>query len=372
MPQNGATVSDLGRLYTYAKGGADAKEDFTTEALAICLRHDPAPFIDALRTEGLLLEAVDPTTVVPYTQLSVPGVGRVDLVVRLGGAALEECWFEVKVDAPESGDQLARYAAHVSALPGDGRPQLIVLAREPIRGDGPPLLPWGTVHAAARSSATPHWQDLADWLEELRMVDTHDGPISPDELEALPQAVSLYEKLCHVLADACSRLAPRYPDFAWPRSGAIRSMVEGELSHRGRFMLKVPLLVGGNTLLYFGVEGVEPEIRPAAPGDHRRGGSGRFGRRLGPTAGHVAGAPGGASGGQPDRPSCAGHVVRRARRRTGDRWRPSAAASVGQGHLVSRSVSPPQRRSSRETRAPLPMTASYPRHVRTIRTRRCA
>ncbi len=255
MPQDETSVGNLGRLYTYAKGGADAKEDFTTEALAICLRHDPAPFIDALRTEGLLPEAVNPTTVVPYTQLSVPGVGRVDLVVRLGGAALEECWFEVKVDAPESGDQLARYAAHVSALPAEGRPQLIVLAREPIRGDGPPLLPWGTVHAAARSSATPHWQDLADWLEELRMVDTHDGPISPDELEALPQAVSLYEKLCHVLADACSRLAPRYPEFAWPRGGAIRSMVEGELSHRGRFMLKVPLRVGGETLLYFGIEG---------------------------------------------------------------------------------------------------------------------
>jgi hypothetical protein len=248
-------MSNLGRLYTYAKGGTDAKEDFTTEALAICLRHDADPFIDALRAEGLLEETETPATVEPFTQLSVPGVGRVDLVVRLGGATLEECWFEVKVDAPETGDQLARYAAHVSALPAEGRPQLIVLAREPIRVEGPPLLSWKTVHAAARSSATPHWQDLADWLEEIRMVDTHAGPISPDELEALPQAISLYEKLCLVLADACTRLAPRYPDFAWPRSGAIRSAVEGELSHRGRFMLKVPLQVGGSTLLYFGIEG---------------------------------------------------------------------------------------------------------------------
>lgn len=248
-------MGNLGRLYTYAKGGADAKEDFTTEALAICVRHDPVPFLEALRTEGLLPEAVDPTTVVPYTQLSVPGVGRVDLIVRLGAGALEECWFEVKVDAPETGDQLARYAAHISALPAEGRPQLIVLAREPIRSGGPPLLPWRAVHAAARSSATPHWQDLADWLEELRMVDSHDGPISPEELEAFPQAVSLYEKLCQVLADACSRLAPRYPEFAWPARGAIRGMVEGELSFRGRFMLKVPLLVGGSTLLYFGIEG---------------------------------------------------------------------------------------------------------------------
>jgi hypothetical protein len=248
-------VGNLGRLYTYAKGGADAKEDFTTEALAICLRHDPGPFLDALRAEGLLADDMSPTAVEPYTQLSVPGVGRVDLVVRLGGATLEECWFEVKVDAPETGDQLTRYGAHLSALPAEGRPLLIVLARDAIRADGPPLLAWRTVYAAARSSETPHWQDLADWLEELRMVDIHDGPISPEELDAFPQAVNLYEKLCHVLADATTRLAPRYPDFAWPARGAIRGAVEGELSFRGRFMLKVPLRVGGNTLLYFGIEG---------------------------------------------------------------------------------------------------------------------
>lgn len=255
MPQDEIGMSNLGRLYSYAKGGVDAKEDFTTEALAICVRHDPAPLLDALRAEGLVADEVNPTTVEAYTQVSVPRVGRVDLVVRLGGATLEECWFEVKVDAPETGDQLTRYGAHLSALPAEGRPQLIVLARDPIRPDGPPLLAWRTVHAAARTSETPHWQDLADWLEELRMVDTHDGPISPEELEAFPQAVNLFEKLCLVLADACSRLAPRYPEFAWPARGAVRGAVEGELSFRGRFMLKVPLRVGGNTLLYFGVEG---------------------------------------------------------------------------------------------------------------------
>lgn len=38
-------------------------------------------------------------------------------------------------------------------------------------------------------------------------------------------------------------------------TGAIRGMVEGELSHRGRFMLNVPVQQGGGMLPYFRVEG---------------------------------------------------------------------------------------------------------------------
>lgn len=224
-PERHARLSNLGRLYTYAKGGTDAKEDFTTEALAICIRHDPTPFIEVLRAEGLVQGGIEPTAVVPYTQLSVPGVGRVDLVVRMNTANLEECWFEVKIDAPETGDQLARYMAHLSRLPSEGRPALIALARQPIRVDGPPLLTWRAVHGAARGSTTPHWQDFADWLEELRMVDSHDGPISPDELEALPLAVTLYEAL--------SRLGARLltPSSAVP---AIRLAGRGKRARSGR------------------------------------------------------------------------------------------------------------------------------------------
>jgi hypothetical protein len=58
-----------------------------------------------------------------------------------------------------------------------------------------------------------------------------------------------------VLADACTRLAPRYPEFEWPRTGAIRGMVEGQLSFRGRFALQLPARLGRDIYLFFGVEG---------------------------------------------------------------------------------------------------------------------
>ena len=253
-------MSNLGRLYTYAKGGADAKEDFTTEALAICLRHDAdsvhrcAPCRRACSKDtGRLRQRSSPSRNCPFPAW----VASTSSYVWVG-ATLEECWFEVKVDAPETGDQLARYATHVSALPAEGRPQLIVLAREPIRVDGPPLLPWKTVHAAARSSATP---PLAGPRRLARGASNGRCPRWTDLARRARSPSSGHQPLREAVSRAGRRL-PRAWHLATRSSrgpGAARSaaLSRGAQPPRPLHAEGAALQVGGSTLLYFGIEGPE-------------------------------------------------------------------------------------------------------------------
>jgi hypothetical protein len=155
-------VSDslFGRLFRYARSTeTDQLENFTTEALAAAIREQPTPFLATLAEHGIPAALPSArTSVLVTTQEAVAGVGIVDLVVRLfdGTSLRQEVWVEVKVWAPESGDQLARYRAHLLSRPDGDRCTLVTLG--PRRLDG--AVPWIA------------WQALRD-------VNTHASPCGP-------------------------------------------------------------------------------------------------------------------------------------------------------------------------------------------------
>ena len=144
--------SDLGRLYYYARGDGSpqqAKENFTTEALAIAIGDDPSPMLAALRgvvwgAEGSPV-APEVDGIDAHTQVYVPpdhGYQHsfLDLVLDLTAsrATVATVWVEVKIDAPESGKQLEKYECHRLRRE---RTWLLTLSREPLR-EWVPCLPW--------------------------------------------------------------------------------------------------------------------------------------------------------------------------------------------------------------------------------------
>jgi hypothetical protein len=106
--------SNLNQLFRYARSEhVDAKENFTTEALAAAIRHDPDPIVQVLRSRGWLAE-IEQAEVIPHTQVRVSGTGCIDLVLEVSDGT-RRCvfWIEVKVDAGEHGEQLANYRRYI-------------------------------------------------------------------------------------------------------------------------------------------------------------------------------------------------------------------------------------------------------------------
>lgn len=103
-------ASTFNRLFLYAKAAeAEALENFTTEALAACIRDDDAPMARALRSVGVLPTDDVETRVVPHTQVAVAGAGVIDLILQTeSGDRLGEVWIEVKVYAGQSGSQFPK------------------------------------------------------------------------------------------------------------------------------------------------------------------------------------------------------------------------------------------------------------------------
>lgn len=212
-------ASTLMRLFRFAKAGKnEAKENFTTEALAAAIRAAPDPFLLAfapvLRMSAPLL-AVD-------TQVPVAGFGIVDLVVQFGDPrAPSSLWVEVKVDAGESGDQLSRYAEYIRSLPEEGRPRLAVLGPARLRDDLP-WVSWQGVRRAVTETKTqiPCWLDLKVYLEEIHMADDYSDPVNTSEASALGPAHALLGKAARILAQFSVRALTSWPSSHWPTDEA--------------------------------------------------------------------------------------------------------------------------------------------------------
>lgn len=128
--------STLYQLLRYARSSkAEAVENFTTEALAAAIRHDATPFVILLREHQLLRRPEPPLEVSVETQVHVRDAGFIDLVTEVRGDSwTEELWLEVKVDAPESGQQLTNYERWIGRLETDAQPVLAVLSKMPLAG----------------------------------------------------------------------------------------------------------------------------------------------------------------------------------------------------------------------------------------------
>ena len=117
--------STLGRLFTYSRDSlVSAHENFTTEAVAACIRADPQPMLIALRQLAerkprLTTRVVDVSRIRVETQVFLPEGGFLDMVLALGNetGAIGEIWIETKIESPEgmAGNAVGQLTAYVKS-----------------------------------------------------------------------------------------------------------------------------------------------------------------------------------------------------------------------------------------------------------------
>lgn len=237
-------MSILEGLFRYARGErGHARENFTTEALAGCIRLDPMPFVEALsQVSGLGLVrggTIDIQAVM--TQWPVPRVGAIDLVIKgnTDSGAFER-WGELKVDASESGDQIRRYQQHLGALAGPDPPLLFTLGRSPLQGhEGLPHMTWQQVARAASRSTSSHWRDFVSYLEENRLAGKHEDAVTPAELISLGSFDGLVGKLGRVIELAFDRCRSEALSGLTLPSGSLRRELMGRFSTHGNLLIAI-------------------------------------------------------------------------------------------------------------------------------------
>ena len=228
--------SRLGRLYMYSKDSAAiAQENFTTEALAMAIEEDSLPMLEALcrldRARAERVGFLNASILRPATQVALPR-GRLDLVLYVVdalGRITGEVWIEVKINAPESGQQLDYYQQ--CAGPSVW---LLTLAHTPPRPDMPDLdnLTWNELYQSARHgraapaswAAGSRWRDLGTFLEEQNVADDALGPISDTEAAALEPAYKLIQKVSGVVIAAhkeIRELFPHHPQLRFATEGSL-------------------------------------------------------------------------------------------------------------------------------------------------------
>jgi hypothetical protein len=85
-----------------------------------------------------------------------------------------DVWVEVKVDAAESGNQLAEYVRHAKQPKWSPTPLIITLGRSRI-SDKVPALKWSSILAGIESVSQPHytWLSLREFLVEEKIAYGH-------------------------------------------------------------------------------------------------------------------------------------------------------------------------------------------------------
>jgi hypothetical protein len=261
-------MSTLERLFRYAKVSragderlVESQENFTTEALADAIRRNPKPILLALGRAGIIEEyEVHHARVTAVTQwpmpasAELPSSGFIDLVLHLtiarpdGLAHSEtrrEIWFEIKVNAGLSGNQLPHYRDFIEAHL-DSRRDLVLLAPEPIdtevRLD---QLRWQAIADAVIDTLNPgeHWLDLREYLQEIKMTEEWTLPVSAREAISLEDAYHVFRKALAVLRLVNEALdAPAHrefgfpPEFRWPNHWVERTC-RNQFAAHGRVTL---------------------------------------------------------------------------------------------------------------------------------------
>jgi hypothetical protein len=202
------------RLFNFAKAtGAAALENFTTEALATALRSDAGPMVHALEACGV---GAFQTFDFVETQVSIAGVGILDLVLRAGARTVI---VEIKVGAGENGGQLARYLDWLKSQHMAEQHALVLLGPRSLASDsGVTWLSWqGLSKSITATGAThPYWLDLAHFLEDIGMIDNLDGPVTSDEARSIGSSYRLMRKLVRVLAPPAALMNQVWPGSNWP------------------------------------------------------------------------------------------------------------------------------------------------------------
>jgi hypothetical protein len=251
--------SNLHQLFRYARSEkVDAKENFTTEALAAAIRHDPGPMLLVLRRRGWLGEDQQ-AEVLAHTQVHVPGTGFIDLVLAISSDTSRDVfWIEVKVDAGEHGEQLDNYRRYIRK---HGGIRLLTLGRD-VLSDHVAHVTWHEVRRAALAcSNSPYWADLAHFLEEIGMADDYDEALSDSEASALSHAYALLRKMTHILGPVGRHANDLWPGSAWPSTAEDLRKTLG--SHFANYR-RLTISNGLRTAPAWLVVGAVPEEAPAA------------------------------------------------------------------------------------------------------------
>ena len=230
--------SRFGRLYLYSKDDLiRAQENFTTEALRMTIEDDREPMLTALT-------ALDRRTAEemhlqqcawrPRSQVELPPRGWLDLVIELlddEGVLAGEIWVEVKIDAPQSGQQLTYYAEEACCR---GHPVWIVtLAKDPV-DDNVPNVSWSLLYQKARRGSPDRrswrqhwrWKDFCMFLEEQGVTNDALGPVSDAEAASLEPAYQLMNKAAEVIKTVHARAPALIPGLpSWPSTGALLNFI---------------------------------------------------------------------------------------------------------------------------------------------------
>jgi hypothetical protein len=253
------TESLFGRLYRFARSTeVDQRENFTTEALGAAIRAQPAPFFDALLEHGVILARPTGTGALVVTQEVVPGVGIIDLTVRVyqAGELEREVWIEAKIWAGESGDQLARYQNHLASRPDGDRCVLMILGPRPIGTTAAPWVSWQALSDSITRSGASNalWTELCEFLREVGVADESSEPVSAREAASLLDAHSLFKKAAKVLTEVNELGKDRWPEWVWGGRDQITQLILGQFQRHARYTIstgsKPAYLIVGLTDLY--------------------------------------------------------------------------------------------------------------------------
>jgi hypothetical protein len=250
--------SALGRLFLFSKDNAAvALENFVTEALAIAVRSAHGPLFAALQQTqppGLPPRPLPGSNVLVETQVYLAGA-FLDLTLAYtdeDGQAVE-VWIEVKVDAPESGEQLKAYAKHAYTPGRKCRTHLVVLSKTPLSNAGDAgfvWLPWSTLFTVAHEhgQVNDKWMDLHTFLEEQQVANHSELPITDAEAASLANAHQLITKVASVLSQV-NRLVGttwmQHPSMKWTYDGPLLNQIGNNFRASGKMMTTHgPLFVG--------------------------------------------------------------------------------------------------------------------------------
>ena len=176
----------FGRVFSFAeKDGRALSEDYMTEHLALAIRLDPRPFIQAFGSKVSF-----PTGDFDVrTQVVLPDRSRLDLVLERAGKPF--AWVEIKADAGVHGDQLSRYEAAAAAL--KPQPSLLLLGPATFWPDSQlPRIVWSDLVEAveATDGASDIWHFVVGAIVHFGLGGGKRMPLTTMET-ASPQAVNV-------------------------------------------------------------------------------------------------------------------------------------------------------------------------------------
>jgi len=222
-------------MFNLAKAtGADARENFTTEALAAAIRLDPRPMIDALVTHGF--KRFDTFEMVS-TQVDL-GCGVLDIVLTspVGHPVI---WVEVKVHAGEHDGQLARYLDVIAKIKAAPKPRLVLLAPSQLSQDKRVVwLRWQALYDAIPDGAGP-WSDFKLYLKEIGMADDSKTPVTATEAASIGPAHGFLGKVVQILIPAAKHANTLWQRSSWPEDPKdVRRMITSRFTRWPSFTVQ--------------------------------------------------------------------------------------------------------------------------------------